>query len=70
MTDFKFEKSQLLGVSFGGSDVENLTIKNSTLKDIDFGKMKVYKTVSKNDTLTTKRNPIQDYASFLTEFVK
>ena len=69
MTDFEFEESQLLDVSFGGSEVENLTIKNSTLKGIRFNKMTVSKTLSKNGILTTEEIPIQDYASFLTEFV-
>ena len=70
LLDFEFEKSQLLDVSFGGSEVDNLTIKNSTLKNIRFNKMTVLKTVSKNGTLTTEEIPIQNYASFLTEFVK
>ena len=68
--DLEFEKCQLIDVSFGGSEVENLTIKNSTLKDIDFGKMTVLKTVFKNGILTTESIPIQDYDSFLIEFVK
>jgi hypothetical protein len=70
LDDFEIEKSQLLKVSFGGSEVDNLRIKNSTLKDIHFDMMKVLKTVSKNGSLTMEEIRIQDYASFLREFVK
>ena len=66
---FKFVKSQLLNVLFDGTQVENLTIKNSTLRDIKVNRMTNLKTVFKNDKLTIEKIPIQDYATFLNEFV-
>lgn len=68
--DFEIENSQLFDVSFGGSEVDILTIKNSTLKDIEYGHMTVVKPVSKNDSFTLERIRIGNYASFLEEFVK
>ena len=65
LDDFKFEKSHLLDVSFGGSNIEN-----STLKDICFRSMVVWKTSSKDGILTEEEIPIQNYTSFLAEFVK
>ena len=36
LSNFEVEKNQLFKVSFGGCDVENLIIKNSSLKEIRF----------------------------------
>ena len=69
LMDFEFEKSQLLDVSFVGSDVLDLRIKDSILKDIGFHYMTVSKTFSENGTLIIKDISIQDYTSFLKEFV-
>jgi uncharacterized protein YjbI with pentapeptide repeats len=66
LSDWTFEKSQLVNVCFGGSEVEDLTIKNSLLEGISFSQMRV----CKNTISTTEEIRIQDYDSFLREFVK
>lgn len=70
LMNFEFEKCQLINVSFDGSQVDNLTIKNCLLKDIDCSYIIVFKTVSENGIVTTESILIEDYDSFLTEFVK
>jgi uncharacterized protein YjbI with pentapeptide repeats len=69
LVDFEIDKSKLVHVSFGGSEVENFTIQNSILKDIDCGYMKLSKNISLNGEVKTITLPINDYESFLREFV-
>nr|YP_010472257.1 hypothetical protein NDC64_pgp086 [Navicula tsukamotoi]UVG41722.1 hypothetical protein [Navicula tsukamotoi]UVG41866.1 hypothetical protein [Navicula tsukamotoi] len=66
----KFEKSQLFEIYFDASTIEDLTIKNSTLKDIKFNYIFVLKVVPKNCISTLKEFRIENYNQFLIEFVK
>ena len=59
--------SQLQGVWFSGSLLDNVKIKNSILEEIKFDGAKAYKETYINGVLTTNRIPIKDYASFLKE---
>ena len=66
LMDFKVENSQLLDVTFGGSEIEDLRITNSILKNIGCE----YITVTNSNLGLEKKIQIENYSSFLKEFVK
>ena len=67
LSDFEFDKTQLIKVSFDGSSIDNVKMKNSTLEEITFYGTEVYKEVWKEGILIAERIPIEDYSSFLKE---
>lgn len=62
-----FYKSQLQDVSFVCSEIDNMKIKNSTLKNINIRGLKVYKYNSIDGQEIANLIPINDYTTFLKE---
>ena len=66
-SDFRVNCSQLQNISFGGSEFDNIKIKNSTLEKITFMVANTFKTICRNGLATSYPPKISDYNEFLKE---